>query len=192
MDKALTNAFNNGTLSKSDYYSDEYHPHANGGKLIADCMAYYFRQALKTANRSGEYKLPSNDVYGSEYSTGSIVSIDELSGFNAGSFKADNSNNRFAYGYTFQKNSNNTPMTFKTTGKGIFVVFKSNQNSSLGNLVVNVNGTTKKISGNRSYAWGGADADVAYIQNTSGELNVSISMENAGTDFSIWGIGVIK
>lgn len=192
MDKALTNAFNNGTLSKSDYYSDEYHPHANGGKLIADCMAYYFRQALKTANRSGEYKLPSNDVYGSEYSTGSIVSIDELSGFNAGSFKADNSNNRFAYGYTFQKNSNNTPMTFKTTGKGIFVVFKSNQNSSLGNLVVNVNGTTKKISGNRSYAWGGADADVAYIQNTSGELNVSISMENAGTDFNIWGIGVIK
>ncbi len=192
MDNALTAAFADGTLQTSDYFSDEYHPHAEGAALIADAIAYYYRQALRSENASASYTLPSTTVYGDEYSTGSIAPLTALSGLNTGSWKADNSNGRFGYGYTFQKNSANTPMTFSTQGKGLFIVFKSNQNSSLGNLLVTVNGKTTTIKGNRNYAWGGADAEVAYLQNTSGTLEVSIAMENAGTDFSIWGIGVVK
>ncbi|MBE6861772.1 MAG: glycoside hydrolase family 43 [Ruminococcus sp.] len=192
MDNALTAAFKDGTLKEDDYFSDEYHPHANGNALISDAIAYYYRQALKTENADAGYTVPSSSVYGSEYADGSIVPLSELSNFSAGSWKQDNSNNRFAYGYTFQKGSANTPMTFTTQGMGIFIVFKSNQNSSLGNLNVTVNGKTAAIKGNRNYAWGGADADVAYIQNTSGTLNVSIAMENASADFNIWGIGVVK
>ncbi len=192
MDDALTAAFNDGTLTADDYFSDEYHPHANGSALIADAIAYYYRQALKTQNASSGYTIPETTVYGSEYATGSIAPINELSNFSAGSWTADNSNSRFAYGYKFSKNSANTPMTFTTQGKGIFIVFKSNQNSTLGNLNVTVNGKTSTIKGNRNYAWGGADAEIAYIQDTSGTLNVSLAMESTGTDFSIWGIGVIK
>ncbi len=192
MDDALTAAFNDGTLTADDYFSDEYHPHANGSALIADAIAYYYRQALKTENASASYTIPETTVYGSEYATGSIAPINELSDFSAGSWTADNSNSRFAYGYTFSKNSANTPITFSTQGKGIFIVFKSNQNSTLGNLNVTVNGKTSSISGNRNYAWGGADAEIAYIQDTSGTLNVSLAMESAGTDFTIWGIGVVK
>ncbi|MBR2283010.1 MAG: carbohydrate binding domain-containing protein [Ruminococcus sp.] len=192
MDNALTNAFNSGLLTTDDYYTDEYHPHDKGGQLIADCLGYYFRQAMRSENASGSYTIPASAVYGTEYETASIVPVSELNNFSAGSFTADNSNTRFAYGYTFQKYSANTPMTFTTTGKGIFIVFKSNQNSSLGNLNVTVNGKSSSISGNRNYAWGGADADIAYIQNTSGQLEVSVSMEDASTDFTIWGIGVVK
>ncbi len=192
MDNALTAAFSSGTLTADDYFTDEYHPHSEGAALIADAIAYYYRQALKTENASAEYTIPSTEVYGSEYSTGSIAALDELSDFSAGSWNTDNSNSRFGYGFTFSKNSANTPMTFTAQGKGIFIVFKSNQNSSLGNLNVTVNGTAAKISGNRNYAWGGADADIAYIGNTSGTLDVSVSMEDAGTDFTIWGIGVVK
>ena len=83
-------------------------------------------------------------------------------------------------------------MTFRTEGKGIFIVFKSNQNSSLGNLNVTVNGKTSTIKGNRNYAWGGPDADIAYIQNTSGTLEVSLAMESANSDFTILGIGVVS
>ncbi len=192
MDNALTAAFNDGTLTKEDYFSDEYHPHASGYTLITDSIAYYYRQALKTANADAGYTIPSGSVYGAEYAGGSIVPISALSGLNAGSWKADNSNGRFAYGYTFDKGSSNVPMTFSAQGKGVFIVFKSNQNSSLGNLNVTVNGTTSTIKGNRNYAWGGADADIAYIQSTSGKLDVSLAMENAGTDFTIWGIGIIE
>lgn len=192
MDNALTAAFKDGTLSASDYYSDEYHPHASGNALISDSIAYFYRQALKSENADVSYTIPSGSVYGSEYASGSIVPVSELSGLNLGSWKQDNSNNRFVYGYTFQKGSANTPMTFTTQGKGIFIVFKSNQNSSLGNLNVTVNGKTSTIKGNRNYAWGGADADIAYIQNTSGTLEVSLAMENASSDFTIWGIGVVK
>ena len=51
MDDALTKAFNSGFLKTGDYFNDEYHPHAKGGQLVADCLAYFFRQAMKTENR---------------------------------------------------------------------------------------------------------------------------------------------
>lgn len=191
MDTALTKAFESGTLKKEDYYSDEYHPHAAGNALISDCISYYFRQALRTENMSTEYTIPETSAYGSEYSTGTIIPINELTNFNAGSFKTSN-HPRFPYAFEFQKGSANQPMTFTTTGKGIFIVYKSNQNSSLGILDVTVNGKKSSINGNRQYAWGGPESDCAYFQNTSGELNVSLKMQNAGTDFSIWGIGVVK
>lgn len=191
MDTALTKAFESGTLNKEDYYSDEYHPHAAGNALISDCISYYYRQALKTENMSTEYTIPETSAYGSEYATGTIIPINELTNFNAGSFKTS-SHPRFPYAFEFQKGSANQPMTFTTTGKGIFIVYKSNQNSSLGILDVTVNGQKSSINGNRQYAWGGPESDCAYFQNTSGELNVSLKMQNAGTDFSIWGIGVVK
>ena len=191
MDTALTKAFESGTLKKEDYYSDEYHPHAAGNALISDCISYYYRQALKTENMSTEYTIPETSAYGSEYATGTIIPTNELTNFNAGSFKTSN-HPRFPYAFEFQKGSANQPMTFTTTGKGIFIVYKSNQNSSLGILDVTVNGQKSSINGNRQYAWGGPESDCAYFQNTSGELNVSLKMQNAGTDFSIWGIGVVK
>ena len=191
MDTALTKAFERGTLKKEDYFSDEYHPHANGNALISDCISYFYRQALKTENMSDEYTIPSTSAYGSEYSTCTIIPVQELTNFNQGSFKTSN-HNRFPYAFEYQKGGPNNPMTFTTEGKGIFILYKSNQNSSLGILDVTVNGKKSSINGNRLYAWGGPEADCAYYQETSGELNVSLKMQNAGTDFNIWGIGVVK
>ena len=48
---------------------------------------------------------------------------------------------------------------------------------------------TTKISGNKQYCWGGPDAELGYYQETSGELNVSISGSGS---FTIWGIGLIE
>ncbi len=191
MDTALTKAFESGTLKKEDYYSDEYHPHAAGNALISDCISYFYRQALKTENMSAEYTIPDKSVYGSEYSTCTIVPVSELTNFNQGSFKTSN-HPRFPYAFEFQKNSANNPMTFTTTGKGIMILYKSNQNSSLGVLDVTVNGKKNSINGNRQYAWGGPEADLGYYQNQTGELNVTLKMQSANSDFNIWGIGVIK
>ena len=192
MDNALTQAFKTGYLQPGDYYSDEYHPHPSGCALISDCISYFFRQAYRTKDSTTPYVIPSTSAYGSEYSTASIIPVSELEKLETGSFSNDSSYSRFAYGWKYNKNSGNKPMTFSTTGKGIFMVFKSNQNSSLGVLNVTVNGKTASISGNRNYAWGGADADIAYIQNETGTLNVSMSMKDANSDFNIYGIGVVK
>ena len=194
MNNSMTKAFNSGFLKPDDYYTDEYHPHEKGGQLIADTMAYYLRQAMKTENRSDSYTIPSTSAYGSEYYTCVNMSPNELTNFSAGSFTAGNGydrNNTLSYSYTFQKNSANSPMTFTTTGKGLILVFKANS-SGMGTALVTVNGKTTKVSGNKQYTWGGPDAEVAYYQETAGEMNVSIKMENAGTDFTIWGLGVIK
>lgn len=194
MNNSMTKAFNSGFLKPDDYYTDEYHPHEKGGQLIADTMAYYLRQAMKTENRSDSYTIPSTSAYGSEYYTCVNMSPNELTNFSAGSFTAGNGydrNNTLSYSYTFQKNSANNAMTFTTTGKGLILVFKANS-SGMGTALVTVNGKTTKVSGNKQYTWGGPDAEVAYYQETAGEMNVSIKMENAGTDFTIWGLGVIK
>lgn len=194
MNNSMTKAFNSGFLKPDDYYTDEYHPHEKGGQLIADTMAYYLRQAMKTENRSDSYTIPSTSAYGSEYYTCVNMSPNELTNFSAGSFTAGNGydrNNTLSYSYAFQKNSANSPMTFTTTGKGLILVFKANS-SGMGTALVTVNGKTTKVSGNKQYTWGGPDAEVAYYQETAGEMNVSIKMENAGTDFTIWGLGVIK
>ncbi|MDD7555356.1 carbohydrate binding domain-containing protein [Ruminococcus sp.] len=191
MDNALTNAFNKGVLTTDDYFTDEYHPHAEGAKLISDCIGYFYRQALKTENATEPYVLPDTTVYGTEYTTATIVPLAELNNFNNGAFQKGNGYGTLPYGLTFAKNSANTPITFSTQGKGIFIVYKANS-SGMGTIKVNVNGNQSSISGNKQYTWGGPDADLAYIQSTAGTLNVSISMENTSSDFTIWGIGVIQ
>ena len=190
MNNALGKAFDSGLLKPDDYYTDEYHPHEKGGQYIADCLAYYFRKAMKTENRSDSYSIPDTSVYGSELWTCANAMPEELQNFNSGSFTAERGYGSLPYGYTFSKNGN-TPMTFKTEGKGLIIVFKANS-SGMGNLIVNVNGKSTTISGNKLYTWGGPDAELGYIQDVSGELDVSISMENPVSDFTIWGIGVVK
>ncbi len=188
MDNALTKAFNSGFLQTGDYFADEYHPHAKGGQLVADCMAYYVRQAMKSENRDTSYTIPNKSAYGSEYWT--CTNIDpskDAQNFNAGSFTRGSGygSGKLPYGYT--TNGGNA-MTFKTTGKGLIIVFKANS-SGMGSVDVTVNGKTTKVNGNKLYTWGGPDAEVGYFQNTSGELNVTIKPNGS---FTIWGIGLIK
>nr|MCR4646102.1 endo-1,4-beta-xylanase [Oscillospiraceae bacterium] len=187
MDDALTKAFNSGFLQPGDYFTDEYHPHQQGGQLVADCMAYWVRQALKTENISDEYTMPSKYVYGAEYSSCENVDPKTLTNFNAGSWATGQgyASGKLPFGYNCNGGS---PMTFKCNAKGFIVVFKANS-SGMGSIDVTVNGKTTKINGNKQYTWGGPDAELGYYQDTAGDLDVSISGSGS---FTIWGIGLIK
>ena len=186
MHNALQGAFKSGFLKTGDYFTDEYHPHKNGGQIVADAMAYYVRQAMRTENRSDEYVFPSTTAYGAEYYT--CINADpstDLQSFNAGSFSKGTGYSSLPYGYT---SSGGSPMTFKMNGKGLIIVFKANS-SGMGSINVTVNGKTTKINGNKQYTWGGPDAELGYYQDTAGDLDVSIS---ASGSFTIWGLGVVK
>ncbi len=187
MDNALTKAFNSGLLSTGDYFSDEYHPHDKGGQLIADCLGYFFRKAMKTENHFESYTVPTTVAYGTEYQTCKNVDPKTLTGFNAGSWTAGSGYGGSALPYSYNLNGG-TPMTFKANGKGFIVVFKANS-SGMGSIDVTVNGKTTKISGNKQYCWGGPDAELGYYQETTDELDVSISGSGS---FTIWGIGLIE
>ncbi len=193
MDDALTNAFSSGYLTTSDYYTDEYHPHEAGNALIANCIAYYYRQALKTVNKSESYTIPSTVCYGTEYSTAKIVPIENLENFSNGDFRYEEKGYAtLPYTLKFNKNSANTPINFSVEGKGIFIVYSANQDNSYGTLNINVNGNISSISGNKQYAWGGPEVDLAYYQSNSGKLEVSIDMQSESSDFTIWGIGIVE
>ena len=187
MDDALTKAFNSGFLNVNDYFTDEYHPHQKGGQLVADCMAYYVRQALKSENSSDGYTQPSSYVYGADYASCVNVDPKNLTNFSAGSWTSGSGygNSGLNYSYTF---NGGNPMKFKTQGKGLIIVFKANS-SGMGSIDVTVNGKTTKINGNKRYTWGGPDAELGYYQNTSGDLDVTIS---GNGQFTIWGVGLVK
>ncbi len=188
MDDALSKAFSSGFLGTGDYYTDEYHPHQKGGQLIADCLGYYFRQAMKSENRSESYTLPSKAVYGMEYADCVNVNPKELNSFNAGSWTSGSGyGSSSALNYSYNLNGG-SPMTFKTKGKGLIIVFKANS-SGMGSINVTVNGKTTKINGNKQYTWGGPDAELGYYQDTEGDLDVSISGSGS---FTIWGVGLIR
>ena len=190
VDNAISNALKSGKMKWSDYASDQFHPHVSGHQLVADFIGYYYRQAQLSKNRSTSYTIPSTTVYGDEYWTADMASKSDLRDFSAGSFRNGTSIGAFPDGWTNSKNGN-SPMTFTTDGRGIFIMFKSNQ-SGMGTVVVDVNGKKSKVSGNKMYTWGGPDADIAYIQDASETLKVSVSMESASSNFEILGIGVIK
>ena len=188
MDNALTKAFNSGYLTLNDYFTDDYHPHDKGGKLVSDCLSYYFRQAMRTENRSDSYTVPSKTVYGTEYENCTYINPKDMTGFNAGSWSAGggyNGGSILPYSYNLNGGS---PMTFKASGKGLIIVFKANS-SGMGSINVTVNGKTTVVSGNKQYCWGGPDAELGYYQDASGELDVSIS---GSGQFTIWGIGLIR
>lgn len=192
MDNALTKAFNSGLLTVDDYYTDEYHPHEQGSALISDSIAYFYRQALKTENQTGSYTMPTDAVYGTEYSDGTIVPLDSLKDFKTGSF-AQSTPGYASLPYTLKHSAwgGSDPITFTAQGKGVFIVYSAKQDNSFGDLNVTVNGQQTTISGNKLYAWGGPEADVAYMQNETGTLEVSIHVADAGSEFTIWGIGIV-
>ena len=190
---AVKNGIKAGTLNwNKDYGSgDTIHPGDGGHKLIADIIGYYYRQALRSENApSGSYAKPDKSVYGREYSTAKFYKVNEIPGLDKGSW----TENKDWTGNVSLKNSKNgnNPLKFKTTGKGILVMFKSKDDNAMGSIVVNVNGTSKKISAKIPWTWGGRDGDVGYYQPNSGDLDVSISMENPSKDFEIYGIAIIE
>lgn len=181
---AIMNAISAGTLSwDNDYGSgDTIHPGDGGHQLIADCIAYYYRQALRSENTSDAYELPGHAVYGDELATAKLVSFDALTNFNAGSWtrNADGS-------YSM---NGNTPMTFSINGKGILLLFKSNS-SGMGAVNVSANGgNANTVSANLQWTWGGQDGDIGYYQAESGNLNMSIA-NGGGGSFVLYGIAVV-
>ncbi len=189
---AIMNAIKAGTMSWKDYGSgDNIHPGDGGHQLIADCIGYYYRQALRSENASDSFEISNRDVFGTEYATARVVDISELKNLQTGSWSKGTNNSGYPNGFTFSKNGNQA-LSFTVEGKGIMLLFQSNSNSSMGTAVVNVNGKSNKVSSNLQWTWGGLDGDIAYYQNTTGTLDVSITLENPSTNFVLYGIAVIS
>lgn len=190
---AIQNAMKAGTMSWKDYGSgDNIHPGDGGHKLIADCIGYYYRQALRSENNSEEYTVTDKTVFGAEYSTAKLMTVAEMQNLSKGSWNSGTNNNQYsANGFTFSKNGNE-PLKFTVEGKGIMLLFQSNSNTSMGAVKVTVNGKTNIVDSNLQWTWGGLDGNVGYYQSTSGTLDVSISMNDPSKTFVLYGIAVIS
>lgn len=190
---AIQNAIKAGTMSWKDYGSgDNIHPGDGGHKLIADCIGYYYRQALRSENTSDEFTISDKQVFGAEYSTTRLLTIAEMQELSKGSWNSGTNNSQYsANGFTFSKNGN-SPLTFTVKGKGIMLLFQSNDNDSMGAVNVTVNGKTNTVDGKLPWTWGGLDGNLGYYQPDSEELNISISMKDASKNFVLYGIAVIE
>lgn len=190
---AIQNAMKSGTMSWSDYGSgDTIHPGDGGHKLIADCIGYYYRQALRSENTSDKFAITDKQVYGTEYSTARLLKTSEMQNLSKGSWNSGTNNSQYsADGFTFSKNGND-PLTFTVEGKGIMLLFQSNDNDSMGAVNITVNGQTNTVDGRLPWTWGGLDGNLGYYQPNSGKLDVSVSMKDSSKNFILYGIAVIE
>lgn len=190
---AIQNAMKNGTMTWAQYGSgDNIHPGDGGHQLIADCIGYYYRRALRSENESDEYTIPTSEVFGAEYSTARLLTVSEMQGLSKGSWSSGTNNQQYsANGFTNSKNGND-PLKFSVEGKGIMLLFQSNSNDTMGTVNVTVNGKTTPVSSKLQWTWGGLDGDLGYYQNTSGKLDVSLQMVDASKTFVLYGIAVIE
>lgn len=188
---AIMNAIEAGTLTWNDYGSgDTLHPGDGGHRLIADCIGYYYRQALRSENASDAYEIPQSEVFGAEYATAKIEDVSQFPDFQAGSFTKGTNQMNYPDGFTNSKTGND-PLTFTAEGKGILLLFQSNDSAEMGTVNVTVNGVTTPVSANLPWTWGGLDGDVGYYQPESGTLHVSISMQDPNTNFVLYGIAIV-
>lgn len=184
-------AIQGGNLNWDTQYGsgDTLHPGDPGHQLIADCIGYYYRQALRSENASDSYEIPSKEVFGAEYANNKLIDISAQQNFSAGSWKKGTDQGAYSNGFTYSK-SGNDPLKFTVVGKGLLLLFKSNS-SGMGAVNVTVNGKTTKVSSNLQWTWGGLDGDVGYYQPDTGKLDVSISSADGGT-FVLYGIAVVQ
>ncbi|MBR4201748.1 MAG: carbohydrate binding domain-containing protein, partial [Oscillospiraceae bacterium] len=166
-------AIQGGSLNWDQQYGsgDTIHPGNGGHQIIADCIGYYYRQALRSENETEEYVVPDTKV---DLEKSHLVAFDQLENFNAGSWTWSQRDNAYTA-------SGNQPMTFTINGKGVLLLFQSNSNSEMGSVNVSAGGKTNKVNSNLQWTWGGQDGDIGYYQDSSGQLNISIS--SAGGKF---------
>lgn len=155
---AFTDALDRGDIKWEDYYNDSSHPSPEGHRLFCDMIANAFEKSLET--QSDEYTVPEQPIYGAPYKNAVLIESDyDNSNENfrldsLGSFTGKASADGFSKGFAFDK-STNEPMKFTVTGNSLFIVCRRNNNNSMGEFDVYLNGSrVSTINTNDPNGWG--------------------------------------
>lgn len=189
-----------GTMTWADYSNDEAHPNAEGHKLVAEFIEYYF-ETLKVRDAvDSPAEMPVLPKFGNPYEDAFLAEVNydnsnqNLQIGETGSFSLDSrSISDFTKGAWVYSGEGTEPMKLTVKGNSFFFVCKRNNSDTMGKFEVYIDGAkAATIDTNQSDGWGDPYAFQAIKRSGIHEMNVEIvpAEDSAGKTIEIFAVGV--
>lgn len=187
-----------GNMTWADYSDDDAHPNAEGHKLVAEFIEYYF-EAFKARNAVDEpMEIPVLPKFGSPYENAFLAEADydnsnpDLQIGETGSFSAEARRIAdFKKGAWVYSGEGTDPMKLTVKGNSFFFICKRNNSDTMGKFEVYIDGTrVTTIDTNQRDGWGEPYAFQVIKRSGVYDMNVEIvpTEDSAGKIIEIFGI----
>ncbi|MBN2717491.1 MAG: SGNH/GDSL hydrolase family protein [Deltaproteobacteria bacterium] len=191
--QAVVPEFNAGTLTKDDFFRDDYHPRGIGFEIMAETLDYYFYKVSMAPADAVDAPLPEDAVIG--YQFADIQTITPTSSnagvsVNVGSF-TDKDPVLPTYGWSlgirkteenFYKSdvTSNTPFTVSGTIKNLVLSYKVSTSENFGVAEAYIDGEfIKRFSGKESDAWNQPKTIVLLDDESAASHTLEIKMSES-------------
>lgn len=191
-----------GNMTWADYSGDEAHPNAEGHKLVAEFIEFYF-ETLKSRNAvDAPVDIPVVPKFGNPYEDAFLAEIDydnsnpDLQIGETGSFSAEARRIAdFTKGAWVYSGEGTEPLKMTVRGNSLFLVCKRNNSDTMGKFDVMVNGNkAATIDTKQSDGWGDPYAFQVIKWQGIKDMEVEIipTEDSAGKTIEIFGIAVTR
>ncbi len=188
---AILSEMKAGRLQWKDYSDDNIHPNDNGNRMVAECIAHYFR-TVDAMPMQREGKLPDTPFFGNAYQGMKLLDADNAVISSPGSFHLELGRDSFKKRWVYQRGRGNKSLKLKLKCKSLFVVYKENNNRMEGNAQIIVDGQVKGImSGYRVLGWGNPVPMFVFREESVRKHTIEVKMVSGDEDkdFSLLAFG---
>lgn len=197
-------------ISKSQFFSDIYHPTNAGHRIMADCLSWLFTETDRCALNQVDIVLNKPPVLGNAFAD--VRLLDRVNGpsvakITEGSFYASDSELQLAelddhpYGtaqfpnnWMHTSESGSDSFTMSIHCKSLILIFKNSGSNDFGNADIWVDGKLVKVAEPQTVKWTRCHALILYQEQQSRAHTVEIRMaaEHESKRFTILGFGYVQ
>lgn len=182
---ALRYMFENNQMKWEDFSDDQSHPNTEGHKIVAEMIDYYFDTVMDV--QAEEYVYPSETIYSPRQLGAHLYENTNLTPESLGSWTEGTDVASFTDGWSYVAGEGNEPLTFKFTGKFVYLIYKEMKQGNFGPVHVKVtcNGELYNeldVDPVSSSGWGNPQIINIGMQPENTEYEIEISMAEGSED----------
>ncbi len=174
-----------------DYSDDNIHPNDAGNRLVAECIAHYYK-LVDSMEPQEEYALPDTPFFGNSFLTMKLLDSDNVKNCTLGCFHKGMGSDSFRNRWVYHRGNGKKSFKMKLKCKSLFVVYKENNSKSEGNAQIYVDGRLKGImTGYRVFGWGNPAVLFVFQEQSAKEHTIEVKMDpqDVGKDFTLLAFG---
>jgi lysophospholipase L1-like esterase len=191
---AITYMFDNNKMTWEDFSDDESHPNAYGHELVAEMVDNYFDGVMdQTAE---EYTYPEFTITEIRQYGAHLYENTNLTPVSMGSWKEGTEISHFTDGWAHPRDGENEPITFKFTGKFVYLLYHEVSQGLLGKAHIKITADGElydefDLDPVSSDGWGNCETQCIAMATKETEYEIEVSMAEGDEDkyFAILGFG---
>lgn len=193
-----------GTLTKQEFFADEYHPTTYGHKIMADCLVELVREAENTENGSEVAVLPADSIKSPDFMNMHMLTSKSAGGveISAGGFAGTDTQvhgfgrrggeSAFSDNWMHTAGSIRDAFRVELKCKNIIVNYKTSSSNDFGKVDVYVDGNkVTELDGYAQGAWNNSIQALVLDENESGYhvLEICMAEGEEGKNFTVLAVG---